>query len=268
MRRATLVVATMCLLRSIKSSIYGRGFAITVALLVVASVAKAAPIMIFNTGTMFNGVVAPGGTVGDPHYTLVSAAGGSTTILVRSAGAFPIPPWVGNDALSAWIGPNNDNSLDAVPGNYDYRTTFDLTGLDPSTASLTGSWAMDNSGVSILLNGVATGITRPDPTISGDPFMSFANFSITSGFVAGVNTLDFIINNDKVNAGTAPNPTGLRVEISGTAESVPDPAPVPEPASLVLFGAGFAGVYLLRRSRGAFGILLSQSVLSIQLGNG
>jgi hypothetical protein len=229
-----------------KSSEYGRGFVVAAALLIVASVASAAPIMIFNTGTLFNGAVAPDGTIGDSHYTLVSAPGGSTTVRVRTAGAFPIPPWVGNDALSAWIGPNNDNSLDGPPGNYDYRTTFDLTGLDPSTAILTGAWAMDNSGISILLNGVATGITRPDPTLTGNPFMSFANFSINSGFVAGVNTLDFIINNDKVNGGTSPNPTGLRVEISGTAASS---SAVPEPASLVLVGAGFAGVYLLGRSR-------------------
>ncbi len=229
-----------------KANSYGRGFVVAVALLTVASVAKAAPIMIFNTGTLFNGAVAPDGTIGDPHYTLVSAPGGSTTVRVRTAGAFPIPPWVGNDALSAWIGPNNDNSLDGLPGDYDYRTTFDLTGLDPSTAILTGTWAMDNAGTSILLNGVATGITRLDPMLTGDTFMTFANFSITSGFVAGVNTLDFIINNGKVNGGNSPNPTGLRVEISGTAAA----SSVPEPASLVLFGAGFAGVYLLGRRRG------------------
>ena len=111
-----------------KSNICGRGIVVAVALLTLASVANAAPIMIFNTGTLFNGVVAPGGTIGDPHYTLVSVPEGSTSILVRTAGAFPIPPWIGNDALSALIGPNNDNLLDGPPGNYDYRTTFDLTG--------------------------------------------------------------------------------------------------------------------------------------------
>jgi len=34
-----------------------------------------------------------------------------------------------------------------------FKTTFNLTGFDPSTASLTGRWAMDQSG-SLSLNGV------------------------------------------------------------------------------------------------------------------
>jgi hypothetical protein len=44
-------------------------------------------------------------------------------------------------------------------------------------------------------------------------FASFTPFTVNSGFIAGVNTLDFVVNNAPF-AGT--NPTGLRVEISGT----------------------------------------------------
>ena len=36
---------------------------------------------------------------------------------------------------------------------------------------------------------------------------------ITNGFLAGINTLQFIVDNE----GTSPNPSGLRVELSGIA---------------------------------------------------
>ena len=55
-------------------------------------------------------------------------------------------------------------------------------------------------------------------TIGG--FDSATNFSISSGFAAGLNTLDFVVNN----AGSSPNPTGLRVEISGTANAAGGPS--------------------------------------------
>ena len=61
------------------------------------------------------------------------------------------------------------------------------------------------------LNGVGTGLT------SGG-FLSYTPpFTLNSGFVPGVNTLDFLVNN----AGDAPNPTGLRAELSATADTGP-----------------------------------------------
>jgi hypothetical protein len=47
-------------------------------------------------------------------------------------------------------------------------------------------------------------------------FGSPTNFSLSSSFVAGVNTLDFIV----TNGGSSASPTGLRVEVSGTANYV------------------------------------------------
>src|SRR5439155_14931059 len=41
-------------------------------------------------------------------------------------------------------------------GTYTYRTTFDLTGLNPATAILTGQFASDNGAI-IKLNGVTVG---------------------------------------------------------------------------------------------------------------
>jgi hypothetical protein len=64
------------------------------------------------------------------------------------------------------------------------------------------------------LNGVTVG-----PTSSS--FSSLTPFSLTSGFVAGINTLDFILTNGPT--GGPQNPTGLFVELSGYAKRPSNP---------------------------------------------
>jgi hypothetical protein len=113
-------------------------------------------------------------------------------------------PWPGDGPKSKWIGPRSDELNGNAQGTYTYRTTFDLTGFNPATAVLTGQFAADNSAI-IMLNGVAVGI-------SGSGYSTFTPFAISSRFVAGVNTLDFVVTNNQ----PTPNPTGLRVEVSGT----------------------------------------------------
>src|SRR5207249_2044082 len=90
-------------------------------------------------------------------------------------------------------------------------TTFDLTGFTPTTAVLTGQFAADNS-VTIKLNGNTVGPTAP-------AFDTWTSFTINTGFVSGINTLDFIVNN-------VSGPTGLRVDISGTASPSGAPPPI------------------------------------------
>ena len=190
---------------------------------------------LFNTGVNSSGTVLADGTVGDPHYTLTSVPSGPTDIRIKtSASGFPVGPWLGDDTASTWIGPNSGASLDGPAGSYTYRTTFDLTGLDPATASISGQWSTDDSGPSILLNGVLT------PNLPAGGFSSFFPFSITSGFSTGVNTLDFAV----VNGG---GPTGLRVEMSGTASSaraVPDSG-----STLLFFGSVIPALGTFRRRK-------------------
>jgi hypothetical protein len=203
----------------------------TVAAFGLVTAAHANNIAIFNTGVDSSGIPLPDGTIGDSHYALVGVPSGTTTLAVRtSAGGYPIPPWLGDDSLSAWIGPNGDQVLTGPTGNYDYQTTFDLTGLDPTTAVLNGLWASDDHGTDILINGVSTGF------FNGGGFGSFDPFTITGGFVAGINTLDFLTNN-------ITGPTSLRTEITGSA------SPSPEPSSLWLLGAGLLGLGSIRRRR-------------------
>jgi hypothetical protein len=163
------------------------------------------PIVIYNTGVATGGSLLADGAI-DPHYTITSSADlgfpGPSAFVINSSG-FPIPPWAVDGPISKWIGPQANQSTGNAQGAYTYHTTFDLTGFNPATAVLAGQWAADNSAV-MKLNGVTMA--------SEVGFTSLTPFSISSGFVSGVNSLDILVTNDPA----TPNPTGLRLEISGT----------------------------------------------------
>jgi hypothetical protein len=193
---------------------------------------------LYNTGVADGTHVAlPDGSP-DPHYKLVSAPPHAVTDLVTgkaSSGHYPVsgPYHPGDNSTSDWIGPNSNGIVGGLhqyflgpAGPYEYETTFSLAGFNPSTAVINGQWSADNSGIEILLNGTPVFFTANINQFQA----GFANFSITSGFKSGPNTLDFIITNSP----SSFNPTALRVEMTGTA----DPASaIPEPASLIVFGA-------------------------------
>lgn len=203
------------------------------AVLTITAAAQASPITsLFSTGVDASGSAQPN-YAAELHYILVSAPAGAATGLrvATTANGFPIPPWIADSATSAWVGPNAAADLDGPTGNYSYRTTFDLTGFQASTASIAGAWSADNAGTDIVLNGSSTGNTAGG-------FGSFYNFAISTGFVAGVNTLDFIVYNEG-------GPTGLRVDLAGSATA--DSLAVPEPVSLALLGSGLFALGLFRR---------------------
>ena len=202
-------------------------------ILVLIGSAQAAPINIFNTGVDANGDVVAGGTVGDEHYTLTSDPNGTITGIKTATAiseGYPIGPWLGDNSLSSWIGPNTDDLI-GPGGLFTYQTTFDLNGLDHTTASITGRWATDDQGLGILINGISTGITN------ANGFGAFTDFTINSGFIAGLNTLDFQVTNGH-------GPTGLRVEITNANAVALD-----EPYALALLGLGLLGLGINRHKK-------------------
>ena len=151
------------------------------------------PITIFNTGVDdSNALLAVGFT--DPHYLL----NGASTFV----GANPVGTWIPNGPDSQWITPTTDASQALPVGTYTYTMVFTLPAAFTS-ATLSGVWAADDVAT-MSLNGGPTVST----TVHG--FVDFTQFSITRGFVPGINTITFSVTNT-VN----PSPAGLRVEISG-----------------------------------------------------
>lgn len=230
-------------------------FAIALAVAATAATsAGAVPFNLYNTGVDNSGNTLPDGTTPDPHYTLTGPGGATLTLVRTSAGGFPIPPYVGDDSLSTWIGPAPSHDLSGPTGSYDYKITFDLTGFNPATASITGQWTTDNQGRGILLNGANTGNSiafgsGPD----NYSFDSWHSFSITSGFVAGLNTLDFLIDNVTTDCGSpcTTNPTAVRVEMTGNATASIGATPLPAALPLFASGLGALGFIGWRRKRKA-----------------
>ena len=194
-------------------------------LLAAMSVAlNATPLTVYNTGVdAAHAVLAAGST--DPHYT-------NSTAPVLVEGTINAA-WLPNTATSKWVGPDAGDGSGLSSGNYSltYRTTVDLTGFSAASAAITGRWATDNTGVDILLNGVSKGLTS-----SG--FGAYSNFALSSGFVSGVNTIDF----SWANSG---GPGGLRVEFLTANANLN--SQTPEPASIALMLSGVAALAFFRR---------------------
>lgn len=203
-----------------------RAFAVA-GLLVMVTSAHAA-VGLFNTGVDALGNSLPDDAI-DTHYTV----NGGTAYAVTSAGGFPIGPWLGDLTTSSWISPAT-GTLGDLNQTYTYTTTFDLTGIDLTTASIAGRISTDDQLTGITINGNAAAIP-----VGITSFTYWTNFSVSSGFLSGLNTLSFSVLN---NGG---GPTGLRVEYTGNNFV----AAVPEPSSYALALAGIATAFLVLRRR-------------------
>jgi hypothetical protein len=212
-------------------------FAIAIALLTLPASAAIQIPGLFNTGVDNSLALQPDLTV-DIHYSITATTAVAYTpddayTYANLAPLYAIYPgsWVGNTATSQWIGPALDIVEPSDPtwaGTYTYDLTFDLTGLDPSTAQISGLWASDN-GSQIFLNNIFTGYIK-----GSSGYSSLDPFSITSGFLPGLNTLRFLVVNDLSVPPLPDNPSGLHVSaLAGTAEAAV--VAVPEPTMFVVW---------------------------------
>ena len=197
----------------------------TITSTVARVVIGAAPTGLFNTGLDTNGAVSAG-DIPDPHWTLLRSADpaflGPNTLVFEYAYpiqfADPNGAFSPTNGISMWMGAGGNLggvTFNSPAGQYIYRTTFVLDTADPATVTVGGNLWVNGSISDILLNGRSTGIAlAPGGTLY------ITSFSITNGFVAGLNTLDFV----ETLTGNAIS--GLRVEISGVGLALPPGPPV------------------------------------------
>jgi hypothetical protein len=189
-----------------------------------ASAATAAPIAgLFNT----DAALAPDGAI-DPNW-LVS---GNPTFVYNHP-SYLTDPAARFIAVQAGGGYSNATNT--------FTLSFDLTGFNPLTASLSGQFASDN-WADAYLNG---NLLAAQPHITDVVnFTTLTAFSASGvDFINGINTLSFIVTD------TGP-PSALFVKFL-TSDVLASTAPIPEPFTLSLFGAGLAGAVALRRRKSA-----------------
>jgi len=171
---------------------------------------------LYHTGVDNAGSLLQAGAV-DPHWVLAQSSDAmypGPNAIVGNEG-WPILPaasgvYIANGPDSKWIAPRADFANGNLEGNYTYRLTFDLAGLEPDSAILELRYTSDNSSPDVRINNVSTGYNY-----DGNFGAFSATFIIDSGFVDGLNTLDVVVNNA---TGPQPNPTAFRAEVTGTAD--------------------------------------------------
>ena len=194
--------------------------AIVVPMFAASSADAAAISGLFNTDAS----LAPDGAT-DPNWLV----NGGTPVVYNNPAYLTLPD-------ARFIAVEAGGGYSVNPNTY--TLSFDLTGFNPSTASVLGNFASDNWADAYL-----NGNLLASQTHASDPsnFQSLTSFSTsTADFLPGINTFSFVVTDTGA-------PSALLVEF--TSSSVREVAAVPEPLTLSLFGAGLAGVAAMRRRK-------------------
>lgn len=181
-------------------------------------------------------------TTDTSHWQVATSVGGTDGLF----SSFPASGFVGATAISGrpgWIANNSTGTNGGCPGCtwvfFVFRQSFDLTGFDPSTAHLQFQWAADDSGEGFAARG--TWVPKFNlnggglvPWGSGPTYSFGPTVDLTSGFVAGLNVIDFYVEGNSVTDGFALS------SVAFTADTV---AAIPEPETyaLQLAGLGLLG---------------------------
>ncbi|MGB8852967.1 MAG: hypothetical protein WCC69_05315 [Pirellulales bacterium] len=233
---------------------------------------------LFNTGVDASGNALTENTT-DPHWTIVASPfeatwSGTVTITGTTPNYYNgqtradwVTEWTTvtpNSGTATWIVPSlatllpgqfQDQDVNGNMGLYTFSTTFTIPEAFES-ALITGLWAADNFGgqvpnfanntpdVSQITNYIRLNGNVITPGLLQYDFTARA-FTISSGFVQGLNTLEFNVSNTI--GEFAPNPVGTQIVFTSATYAVPEP-PV---SILAASGIGIAVFRQLRRRRKA-----------------
>ena len=196
---------------------------------------QGATINIFNTGVSPANTLLAGGS-SDSHWQVVSGPGvvaAAPAIVVTNQSPFGV---YAQDSSSRWIWINAAGA-GGTGTPFVFSQTFDLTGLDRSTAVINASWGVDDVGF-VRLNGSTSGIGSGalslTPVVESN-FRTLNDFTLDSGFLPGLNTLEFVTTDNA-------NPGGLNFTIRTSSADA-----IPEPSSALLLGLGALGLLTRRR---------------------
>jgi YVTN family beta-propeller protein len=162
----------------------------------------------------------------DPHYAVVAGPFGHGNDYVTCASQ----SWVDcqeNEPGSRWL------TVNSLPGDLTLRTTFTIPDdALLSSISLSGRFSAENASRDVRLNGVSIGAGAGTDTWIP---LAIRAAVLPGAFVHGVNTLDFVISDQAVNAGLRTD--GLSVEA------------LPEPSARTALGSALLLLALLHRRR-------------------
>jgi hypothetical protein len=202
---------------------------------------------LFNTGVDDSGIALADG-LADPHYQLIENPDtNSTFAIVEDSTVFPIAggaTWLADTASSKWIGPQLNTVASAI-GFYTYRTKINLTNRDPSTLVIIGRWSADNAGREIRVNGVSVGAPEAPAFNAYTPFTIYGT---NANFVAGTNTIDFVVENI-----ATIGYTGLRAEFIRSNVRIPAgvlPVILSQPVDQTV-AVGDSATFITRGARGS-----------------
>ncbi len=191
----------------------------------LAAQAHANSFTIFGTGEDASGAFLPEGAV-DQNYTITSypgVVGAPLPAYVEDLS--PNPFWPGTVSSGSTLYPDV-----AGTGWYTYTTRFNLAAYDPADITLTGYWAADDAMDGVYLNGV-----RATGTVYQWGWPAWQDFTMSSGFQTGLNTLSFVVDQ-------ADNYWDY-IHVSDMTLTTS----VPEPSAILLFGLGLIGLAFLGR---------------------
>ena len=178
------------------------------------------------------------------HWLVSANVSGNDGNPVFLTGSSDFGPAYRRNGNSDWIA-NNVSGNNGGVGNYTFfvfRQTFDLTGYNPATASLSFQWAADDSGQGYAQRGS----WRPEFSLNGETPIYWgppgaytydygSTVTLTSGFVSGINTINFYIEGNGQTDGLMLRDARLTAN------------PVPVPAGILLLAPGLVGLAAVRR---------------------